>query len=50
MAKKFEAEKTEFATELLLQKKQEYFIKFVEGLKQKAQSSQLLTLIAATGH
>jgi hypothetical protein len=38
---KFAAEKTEFAQKLLAQKKQEYFIKFVEDLKKKAQVSSV---------
>ena len=36
--KKFEAEKNEFAQKLLLQKKQEYFSKFVWELKRRAQA------------
>lgn len=36
--KKFAAEKDEFAQKLLLQKKGEYFTKFVEELKRKAQT------------
>jgi hypothetical protein len=35
--KKFEAEKTEFSKRLLLQKKQEYFLKFVQDLKTKTE-------------
>ncbi|TRZ94927.1 hypothetical protein D4R78_05160 [bacterium] len=34
--KRFQAEKTEFAEKLLLQKKQEYFNKFLENLKRKS--------------
>lgn len=36
--KKFETEKTEFSQKLLLQKKQEYFVKFTEELKRRAQA------------
>lgn len=36
---KFESEKKDFAQKLLQQKKQEYFIKYVEELKRKAQIS-----------
>ena len=36
--KKFETEKNEFAQKLLLQRKQEYFIKFVGELKRRAQA------------
>lgn len=36
--KKFETEKTEFSQRLLLQKKQEYFSKFVKELKRRAES------------
>jgi hypothetical protein len=35
--KKFTQEKTEFSQKLLLQKRQEYFLQFVEELKEKAQ-------------
>jgi len=35
-SKKFEAEKNEFSQKLLAQKKQEFFSKFVEGLRRKA--------------
>jgi parvulin-like peptidyl-prolyl isomerase len=35
--KKFESEKKEFSQKLLLQKKQEYFVQFIEELKRRAQ-------------